>query len=243
MINASKSQNGSAIVYVFIGIILFAILMLAFVRGLKQSSSGGDTDTKTARVAASEIANYAKTVERAVNKMLMNRISESDLGFTNAVTTLDASGLALYTGNPNCAAATCQIFDTGGGKVKPLALPPSYLIDNSALLATDPMAGAIFPNVVTIDSLGTAEPDLVLSFYGLTEPVCIAINDMFGVENPSGHPPVENTTAAGDMFTGSFNSSTTLGDDVTDLANRSDFCYNPSANNLIYVYQHVLIAR
>lgn len=242
MRNSAASQNGSALVYIFIGVILFAALALSFSRGMNQSSSG--VSAKTAKVGASEIVEYAKTIERAVNKMVLNGISESDLDFSNMVTTLTASGGALYTGNAGCATASCKVFDPSGGKIKPLELSPDYLIDNGLLGAGDPMAGAIIPNVVVVDTLGSADPELVISFYGLSEPVCVAINDMFKVDNPGNRPPSENATAAGDMFTGAYTSATTIGDGTPDLAGRTDFCYKQSGSSpAIHVYDHVLLTR
>ncbi|HPQ51051.1 MAG: hypothetical protein KDJ26_06210 [Alphaproteobacteria bacterium] len=235
-------QNGSAIIYVFVGVILFAILAITFSRGMRQTT--GDVDSKTAKVGATEIIEYAKAIDRSVNRMLLNQISEADIGFTNSTTTLSGTGAALYTGNPNCATATCQVFDPTGGKINPRPVSSSYVLDNATMGALNPMSGGIFPNVVIIDSLGTANPDLVLSFYGLKPAVCAAINDAFNIQNPSGLPPTEDATAAGDMFTGDFISATTVGDGVADLAGKTDFCYKFSGSSpTLYVYQHVLIIR
>ncbi|MDY0029275.1 MAG: hypothetical protein RBR86_04945 [Pseudobdellovibrionaceae bacterium] len=237
------SQQGSALIYVFIGVILFGILGITYTRSMQQKS--GDVDDKTAKVGASEIISYAKTIDRAVNKMLINRVSEADLGFTNTVTTLNASGGTIYSGNPNCSVATCEIFDAAGGKVRPTLVGSSYIIDNYLLNGNDPMAGSIFPAKVIVEELGSAEPDLVISFYGLKMAVCKSINNSFNIDNPNDAPPVEDDIPAVDYYDGDLSTSTTtLGDTVADFEGKMDFCYKASGSDpALYIYQHVLIAR
>lgn len=111
------SQSGSAIIYVFAGVILFAALAFTFARGFKGNVT--DVDEKTARIGATEVLEYVKSVDRAVNKMLLNSVSENDLGFTNDVTTLTASGATIYSGNANCTTNSCQVFYPDGGKSNP----------------------------------------------------------------------------------------------------------------------------
>ncbi len=237
------SQRGSALIYVFIGVILFGILGITYTRSMQQKS--GDIDDKTAKVGASEIISYAKTIDRAVNKMLLNEVSEADLGFTNSVTTLSASGGTIYTGNANCSVATCEIFDPAGGKVRAAPVGSSYIIDNYLLNGSAPMAGAIFPAKVIVESLGSTEPDLVISFYGLKMAVCRSINNSFNIDNPNNVPPVEDNIPAIDYYDGDLSTSTTtLGDTVADLEGKMDFCYKASGSDpALYIYQHVLIAR
>lgn len=202
------SQSGGALIYIFIGVILFAALALTFSRGMRSNTS--NISAKTSKIGASEFVEYSKLIERATNKMLLNGASEADIGFTNSITTLNASGATIYSGNPNCSTTSCEVFDYQGGRVKASLPSSTYLIDNASLAATSPMAGAIYPNVVTIQDLGSASPDLVISFYGLKPEVCAAINDFFGVANPNGAPPVEDGTAAADQYKGSFTTTTTI---------------------------------
>lgn len=235
-------QRGSAIIYVFAGIILFGALAFSFSRGFKGNIT--DTDEKTARIGASEVIDYVRSIDRAVNKMLLNSVSENDLGFTNDITTLAASGATIYSGNANCSVTSCEVFSPEGGKVKARLPSSTYLIDNGTLASGSPMAGAIYPNVVEIQDLGTAAGDLVISVYGLKKNVCKIINESFGITNPNDAPPSEDATAAGDQYKGSFTTSTTIGDGVADLAERTDFCYKQSGSSPeMFVYQHVLIIR
>ena len=161
----TPSQAGSAIIYVFVGVILFGILGLTFSRSMQQSS--GDISEKTAKVGASEIIAYARSIDRAVNKMILNGTSETDIGFFFFLTTLNAGGGAHYLGNANCAVAECEIFDPAGGKVKPRLISSNYVIDNDTLSPAYPMAGAIIPTVIQVDALGSTDADLAISFFGL----------------------------------------------------------------------------
>lgn len=227
--------------YVFIGVVLFGALALTFARSL--NGPVGEIDSKTAKVGSSEIIEYMKNIDRAVNKMILTRVSETDIGFTNSVTTLTASGASYYAGNSNCAVDSCQIFSNLGGKVKAMTPSSSYLIANTSLPASGPMAGAILPYVVNISGIGSASPDLVMAVYGLKDTVCQSINSAFKIG--SGTIPTEDNLTAGTLYTGSLASSpVTLGDGATELEGKTDFCYHISGSSpATNVYVHVLISR
>lgn len=240
---SKTNQSGSVLVYVFIGVVLFGALALTFARSL--NGPVGEIDSKTAKVGSSEIIEYMKGVDRAVNKMVLHRVSETDIGFTNTVTTLTAGGGSYYSGNANCMADACQIFKNTGGNVKPMTPSTSYLINNSSLPASGPMAGAVLPYVVNISGIGSASPELVLAVYGLKDTVCQSINAAFKIDAGSGAIPTEDNMPASTLYTGSLASSTvTLGDGATELEGKSDFCYHISGSSpATNVYVHVLIAR
>lgn len=238
----NRSQNGSALIYIFIGAILFAALALVFARGARQS--GGSVDAKTAKVGASEIIHTTQSIHRAVEKMLQNGISESDIGFGNSLTTLTVNGASYYGGNPNCAAATCQIFDAAGGGVSAQMTARAYVISAGDLAASDPMPGDSFPVIAQIKDLGSAEPDLLWATVGLKLEVCKAINDAFKVENPNGFPPTDSALDATNLYVGQFTTATILGNSAAEIAAREDFCYKfASVTPAVYVYIHSLITR
>lgn len=236
-------QSGSALVYVFIGVVLFGALALTFARSL--NGPVGEIDSKTAKVGSSEIIEYVKNIDSAVNRMILHRVSETDIGFTNTVTTLDASGASYYSGNTNCTTDDCEIFSNSGGKVKALLPSTSYLIDNSLISPSAPMAGAILPYVVNISGIGSASPELVIAVSGLKDPVCQSINTAFKIDTTSGAIPTEDNLPSSTLYTGNLTSSTvTLGDGATELDSKNDFCYQISGSSpATNVYIHVLISR
>ncbi len=238
----STLQNGSALIYIFIGVILFAALALVFARGARQT--GGSIDSKTAKVGASEIIQSAKILDRAVEKMITNGISEGDLGFSNSVSTLTVSGASYYGGNPNCVVATCQIFDPDGGGIRAQMISGAYVIPSGGLSASDPMPGDSFPVIAQIKDLGSAEPELLWASVGLKLEVCKSINDAFKVENPNGFPPIDSALDATNHFEGSFTTATILGNSAAEIAAHEDFCYKfASSDPAVYVYIHNLITR
>ncbi len=243
LLPSKTNQSGSALVYVFIGVVLFGALALTFARSL--NGPVGEIDSKTAKVGSSEIVEYMKGIDRAVNKMVLHRVSETDIGFTNTVTTLTAGGASYYSGNTNCATDDCEVFSNNGGKVKAMLPSSSYLIDNSSLSASGPMAGAVLPYVVNISGTGSASPELVMAVYGLKDTVCQSINTAFKIDTTSGAIPTEDNLPASTLYTGDLTSSTvTLGDGATVLEGKNDFCYQISGSTpATNVYIHVLIAR
>lgn len=235
-------QSGSALIYIFIGVILFAALALVFARGARQG--GGSIDAKTAKVGASEIIHATRNIHGAVEKMIQNGISEADIGFTNAVTTLAVNGASYYSGNPNCLDATCQIFDAAGGAISPQMVASAYVIPENDLGASDPMPGDSFPAIAQIKDLGSAEIDLLWVTAGLKLEVCKAINDAFKVENPGGFPPVETALDATNLYVGQFSTATILGNSAAEIAGQQDFCYKfASSDPSYYVYVHTLLIR
>lgn len=101
----ASPQSGNVFVFILLGVILFAALVFVFSRGLDTGATR--MTAAKSRTAASDIINYAQSVERATGRLLQNSISESDLSFENAM----VSG---YAHTP-AAADQAQIFNTASG--------------------------------------------------------------------------------------------------------------------------------
>ena len=118
---------------------------------------------------ATEIIEYAKLLIVPVNRMLLNQIS-SRYRIYQQHNDFEDRRSSLHW-QPNCATATCQVFDPTGGKInpRPNVIFVCFLICNDGRSGTP--CPEDFPNVVIIDSLGT-NPDLVLSLWLKTSSLC-----------------------------------------------------------------------
>lgn len=237
-------QSGGAIVYVFIGIILFALLAFTFSRSSNQVSTGNLTSGQ-AKVAASEVIAYGERIQKAVQTMLTKGISEEDLDFNNPVTLKRLDGTSITMTNPQCLNTDCKVFDPQGGKVRGQLPSPNALGSSATFTSSYPILGGSYPHMIQILDVGTALPEIVYTIHGLNQDTCTAINKILGINLPSGEPPLGDSTQSSDHYNGSMTSSTIYGDSVseTPLKGKTRFCMRYDVAATLYVYQHVLVAR
>lgn len=238
-----NAENGSAIVYVFVGIALFGALMFMFSRGGSQNAQGFTKQQSV--VKAQSIIEYGNAVAAAVNKLASNGISENDISFaTDIFKTKDGTIINPAGKFPNCAVATCKVFDTQGGKVT--ALYPADLgsLDSTSANSA-PLRGALIAHTVSVIDVGTSLPELVLSFHSIPREVCAEINNLLDNKFTT-NPPVGDSVTNSDEYTGAFPSSfVTIGDSNDSWAeSKSAYCYQFSSSIPdMFVYQKVAIAR
>lgn len=239
--------SGNVMVYVLIGIILFAALSFTLTRTTRGTAT---IDAEKAALYAHQITGYADKVDGAVNNvMLQNRCLASLLSFEN-------STIAGYTNGS--APNRCKIFDRSGGGMNYEA-PPSEAIDTAAAAASAFGAGALtaqylFAGNVCVDKAGsgtydtcfsdgsTSNEDLVIILPWVKKEVCDAIN------NELGNKTAIVTDAGGSFgttkFTGSFADGYAIGAAASTMYNAG--CYQstgaatPGAG---YHFYHVLSAR
>ncbi len=239
-----STEQGAAIIYVFIGIILFAALAFTFSRSAQNSSSA--LGTSDARVYAQEILTYGDSVQKAVQSILSNGFSEQQLDFDNPLTLKRFNGTNNPMVNARCTSTGCKVFNPQGGGVTPSMAPIHARGSSAGFTATYPAIGGNYPHMINIVDVGSTLPDLVFSVHGLSKNLCIELNKILGVDNPSGNPPTGDATAVADQYNGSMTSSTTLGDSgEASLKGKTRFCmrYNTAVTTELYVYQHVLLQR
>lgn len=186
------SQSGSAIVYVFVGIILFALLAFAFSRGM--SSSNDTASSATARPKAVEIMNRADAIARSVNMLLNKGCSISELNFYSDHFTQAGSA------NPNAPAdGSCDVYSPKGGKLKWQGCPEPTMCGDQYLYA--PM----IPESMVLAGVGSKPEDLVYLVL-VKKDVCVAINSMLNM-------PTKNfayTAVDGAAFKGTFTKTNAL---------------------------------
>lgn len=226
-----RSENGSAIVYVFIGVALFGALMFAFTRGGSQNTS--DLSAQQAKIVASEMLEYSRTVETAVNGLLNKGCSENELSFENTF----ESGYANASAPIN---KSCHVFDPAGGRLK-YKYPPKGA--ETAYVAGAPAPGwknYAFNGNMQILNLGSTSTELI--FWTQTnKAICDQIN--LGLGKTTADDTYGNNIIDA-PYTGSFATAgpAVIGDEAYAPA-LSKGCFNQPTHSGQYIFYAVLVAR
>ena len=224
----ANSQRGSALLYVFIGVVLFGSLMFMYSRSAQDSS--GKLTKHQASIDAAEVINYAQAVNRVVQRLLMNGCSETQISFENNF----ESG---YTNASAPVDLSCHVFSPKGVQYK---YPPTGAESNYTAGAQPGYHNYAFNGNMIIDDIGTNAPELIM--WSMTnKEVCDEINAM-----------IEKTTAddtfgdgiIGGEFTGSFGTAGpgTIGDESYPAAIPQG-CFNRPTYAGQYIFYSVLISR
>lgn len=186
-----RNQSGNALWF-----ILFTVALLGFLTAIL-SRSGSSIDqagnVEQQRISASAVIRYGKSIETAVRQLVANGTSENNLDF---------AGLGATYDNPNCTQSTCEVFNTEGGGV--VVVPPTNVLGISDfsdewLVSTGNRIGQ-----QGCDDVDDSCRDLVLLLKNIPDQMCVEINNVLGVTNPSGTPPTQEFVEEGDPFTGNF---------------------------------------
>ncbi len=185
-----NNQSGNIFAIILLAVILFAALVFVFSRGLDTGATR--MTAASARTNASDVISYAQTVERAVQKLLQNSISESDISFENGSVT-------GYDHTP-AASASAKLFNSA---------------DGGGLNWVDPTTGQTPAStnkwLFTGDVIVTGQEDDTLSELLATLPVtydvCIEINKQLnsGIDISSA-----NGTLSVTKFTGTYADNATI---------------------------------
>lgn len=179
-----KSEHGSAIVYVFIGIALFGALMFMFSRG---SSNKNDIyDKNSEKLVVDEFLSYGNYMETEISKLLMDGCGERDLSFyhPNFWGPHNYAGAAKYGVSPD---NKCSVFDPKGGGAK-WRSPPKKVYDSG-------IYDYLFTGIMGVRDIGQnncANTELMM-FLQVPRATCLAANDQLKNINTGGNPPVFNS--------------------------------------------------
>ncbi len=171
-------ENGSAIIYIFIGIALFGALMFMFSRGASQNTSSIADQQKS--ISASEIIDEARLFERAVQKVMSAGCSESDISF-------DPPPFTANTNTNSPSDKHCHVFYISGGGL-------SYGVFNS---------GWKFGAASTVS--GSSSADLIAFIEGVDVSTCQKINDL--LKNSFSSIPTETGSFISTAYNGIFAAS------------------------------------
>jgi hypothetical protein len=241
----SDTQRGSAIVYVFIGIILFVALAFVFSRTFQ----GSDTTMSAAKAKtiASATLDYSQRISRSVTTLLANGCSETELDFSNFRHPTDVNFQAPADGS-------CNVFGNAGGKA-----PYTLTTELGAAVLVAPIVfkedgdWLFTANTMSISGIGNAAlNELIMFASNIDQQVCIEINRMLGITNPSDYPPRDATStlagthfglSASDLF-GNATAGSTVETSGDELTGRSAGCYVNSlaaGTDRFYFYQVLVV--
>jgi hypothetical protein len=225
---AARGQSGNVLFYILIAIVLIAAVTVAMKRG---GGEGSNIDNEQAVIAASQVKQYASSLERGVDIMLHNGISESDIRFAYP----DApAAYGTITDKPER-----QEFAKEGG-----AVDYQSAVNN----AND---GSAWEFYATSHAPETGAPDkaaLMAVLPNIDEAVCRKINAMIGyTEQPVDDGACVYTGATG-RFAGSYDDSggaNTFDETTFSVKPATEACVRcgATASDYTYHYYHVLIAR
>lgn len=159
-----RSDRGSALFYILLGVVLFAALAYALT---SMSRGTGDYGAgEQAKLQAQAVVDYAQKAKITVQDMRLSGIAADQLSFLK-------NGDAGYTTAPH----TTKVFHPSGG-----GLPEQNLrgavIDGSLT----PDVG-VYMDRMAIEDVGSTDDDVVFSVRGVRADVCARINlDLTGLD-------------------------------------------------------------
>jgi hypothetical protein len=230
-----KQESGNILWIILVSIALIGAVTATFTRSSSTSDDTGEYERNM--IAASEIMRYAKSLEVAVQNLLMRGCSENELSFWH-----DSNGDGAETGADMGYNATarddksCHIFRSEGAGLEYKIWNASFL--DGAYSAQATFGWTITSGSVRIEDIETTNNELVMYIPWLNKQVCAAVNQIAGIGSAM---PSDNFQAV--SFAGNFTPSATpvIGDEEAALAGKTTFC--AQWGGTWYYFMHVLLAR
>ena len=240
------NERGNVLWLVMIAVVLLAVLTMV----LSRSGSSVETMADREKVAIEALAlmRYARSIEAAVDHMVLQGVSENDISFQNPISTTD------YT-NANCTDDACRVFHIGGAGLS-YVRPKAIWLD-SAYSAQTYYGDWLFTGNVCVADVGrgddncdgsTRNLELIAVLPYVKESLCQAVNKQVKMvlTNPV---PVNDEAAlwngASAHYVGTFDNPAVLMDGDEDLRGQTTGCFGgagtpPSGS---YHFYHVVKAR
>jgi hypothetical protein len=231
--STNNSQAGNVLFYILIAVVLLAALSFAVMQSGRGSISA--VTEEKARMLAAEIIEYANIMANATAQVRLRDVRDTELCFDST-----HWGVDNYP-NPSCSDPATKIFDLKGGGVT-WTNAPAMAMDTTA--SPDNLWHIYGNNAV--QEIGTtcnaaACADLILVVDELREDICIQINNLVKVENPSDVPPID-TQIGTTRFIGTYDYVATLGDETSVLRGKTGACFRNVTTDE-YTFYKVLVAR
>lgn len=239
----NKTQNGNALFFILIAIALLGLLTVTMMRSSSDSNDAGSYEQS--QIVASEVLNYAKSIENAVQMLLARGCSENELSFWHdSNDDGNENSSDDYYNSKSPTDHSCHVFDVAG-----------------AGLTYQDMTDKIGPSInfrIAVTSVDRAlkdigeddQADLYFSYITNLRDMdgfCDAVNRMNGVAKTGSAPAGAYdpyTTApsamADSFFKGTFNKVNTVQAPLNEILGKRIFCvgHNSGLN-----FMYVLLAR
>lgn len=236
-----NNSSGNVLFLILIAVALFAALSYAITNSNR--SGGKNTDKETASLSAARILQNLALMTATIDRMTIsgNRtVEQLDMTTPN---------MAASIGNLDaCVSDTCNLFHVNGGKVIP-ELPAKFIRKGSTCDTGTQTYMAPSLMLMSIQGVGTDEPDVVIEYICMDYKICDEINEKLGLWK-SGDPYLTadrgafGTGFAYFRYTGYQAGLTVnqIGSD-TRLVGQTTFCGRLPAGTTRSSLYHVLKAR
>lgn len=229
-----RKESGNILFIILIAIVLIGALTAAISSSDNSESAGIDSETLVIR--ASEVQRYASELERGINYIMQNGVSEQDIRFAIPTDTGNTTGYGDLAAD---ADKSDQMFhvDGGGANYRTAA--------NGIQVST---ANWEFYGSTQIPGAGTDKADLIAVLPNVTAQFCDKINDL----NNQTASPAED--ASGDINEGaaarfgSGGTPVTFDDASPNTLNAATFSKTPALQACVnasgtYHFYHVIMPR
>lgn len=233
-----KNQSGSVIIWILVLIALFGALSFVISRG-NRTGAGQLTEQK-AKLAATEMIEYADLVRRTVQTMVINGIPLNNLDFSMYnLYNLGGANLPNLYNNSLCTSNACKVFSPAGGGLTPRQF---YAYGKATPVWTDPTLskpGSVSFGLYRVEGFGTSASEILMRISVIHPDICAALNKMADVQG-SVSPSGSNNVRWGDPIDTKMADTTTYvyGISSPQLASKSYFCTNND-----YFANFLIIAR
>ncbi len=234
-----KCETGNALWFILLAVALLGFLTAFLSRGTSSTNQTGDIES--ARIKASALLQYTKSIETAVQNMLLSGISESDLDF---------SAINAAHNNPNCTEDRCEVFNTNGGGIPYRSA--AKVIGNSNLIINWHISTANRNYLFGCDTGNNSCTELLLLLTNIPKSICLQVNRIQKITNPNNDAPQQTEMAEGSAYNGTFASSglntvyiggTTAAEAPEVRGKQAGCVYEFGGGQNKYHFYHILIAR
>lgn len=187
MRRSNNTEQGNVFFIIFIAVALFAALIFSFTES--GTSSKNNLSPSQAKIAASDVLEYVREVDMALNRLSVNGCSIDDISFENN----------KVTGYEFSTSDECKVFHPSGGNAR-FRTFEEYLVN-----VTDDRKGAFsWGNNIS----GSADDDLVFHIIDISKELCVELNETVGGPvHPTDDVYRETGSQRNLMYKGSFGSS------------------------------------
>jgi hypothetical protein len=243
-----RHESGNALWFILLAIALVTALTVTITSSSDQTEQSGDIERY--RIQASEMLNYSKSLQEAVNRMSLRGIGENEMSFED-------SGLTTSYAHGNCSSGDCKIFDKSGGGVSYEAPDTSWLDKSESassrygewFFTADTCVANVSRGSTDCDSDAAANEELLIVLPYVKKGLCIEINYILGHKDGSDAillTAPEQSSAAIDLTTpylGAFGGDNLmLLDDNSYLNAKKTGCYLDNGIGA-YMFYYTLIGR
>jgi len=184
-----RAERGSALFLILIAVALFAALGYA-VSNMMQGGSSTNIGDEQSRLYATEILDYARTMRQTIQAMRIDGCRDTEISFENPF-------FVLYVNANAPLDQSCHMFEPKGA-----GLSHQFVNEVSLFSATTFSSNYVEMGITDVGSNDNSE--LLYRTALLKNKVCTAINDIIGIENPGGFPPIDTFNGFYTFFDGDY---------------------------------------